>query len=681
MFLLRRFASKSHRAPDANQNDGNFYSSYSYGFMDEEAPRKALGQASDYVTEGRYERALWLLEKLGLVHPDVKGVAELVAVAQVCHAAVSRPCPCFFRQRRSPDWYKILKVDDNSDLEMIKKKYRQLALLLHPDKNKHVKAEGAFKLVSEAYACLSDKKKRENFNIERSLLQCRQCSQVGSAVQAPERWSVYECSREQNTKLWRPSSVPDLTEADWVLEQQKLKMFRERARARVLSNLAMAWKERRSKWMEQFDSAIERSHGRKMDRKVWGDKEAASSSSKCQQQGVNIKEHKMNKMGAATENPILSFPAPTNIIQGLYESHSSSKIDERSRNGVVSVHETLRHGKNLRVLIRDLRAELNAHIDSPCSSRSACEELIQEEPLAGNVDQTDSKAANEMGYRFVESAKTLHSMQESQREGDCGCKAQVYHSKGACSEASESHNSIFSESSAQEKASQETAFCAEQNWPPSFTNVYSDLHDTMKKHPSELDHKVINDVLSSHPSSTILLSITNRLQQTGNGTTSTVGNKRHSDFTEGKRSDSYKSDCAFLKGRKSAGENNISGVSSSVGDSFFGSFLKQRSKGTERNYLDQDSSPTSIACDETISKRRVRRGDSLDMEETILQTQKEKSEQLLETLQRLREETKSVAANLHHICDTRGLEAEGGPFQNFPIALPSYQTFLWEMDR
>ncbi|KAG0472183.1 hypothetical protein HPP92_016729 [Vanilla planifolia] len=73
------------------------------------------------------------------------------------------------------DWYLILGVGEDSELDAIRRQYRQMALQLHPDKNKHPKAEVAFKLVSEAYACLSDKARRKNFNSEKRRNFCKEC--------------------------------------------------------------------------------------------------------------------------------------------------------------------------------------------------------------------------------------------------------------------------------------------------------------------------------------------------------------------------------------------------------------------------------------------------------------------------------------------------------------------------
>ncbi|PHT28064.1 hypothetical protein CQW23_32341 [Capsicum baccatum] len=58
------------------------------------------------------------------------------------------------------DIYGVLSVEPSADNETIRKNYRRLALALHPDKNKSVGADGAFKIISEAWSLLSDRKKR-----------------------------------------------------------------------------------------------------------------------------------------------------------------------------------------------------------------------------------------------------------------------------------------------------------------------------------------------------------------------------------------------------------------------------------------------------------------------------------------------------------------------------------------
>ncbi|CAN7079037.1 unnamed protein product [Brassica oleracea var. botrytis] len=56
-------------------------------------------------------------------------------------------------------------LDDTlADDEAVKKQYKKLALLPHPDKNRLNGAEGAFKLVLDAWSLLSDKAKRVSYD-------------------------------------------------------------------------------------------------------------------------------------------------------------------------------------------------------------------------------------------------------------------------------------------------------------------------------------------------------------------------------------------------------------------------------------------------------------------------------------------------------------------------------------
>jgi molecular chaperone DnaJ len=62
------------------------------------------------------------------------------------------------------DYYEVLGVPKGASMDQIKQAYRKLALQYHPDRNKAPDAAERFKEISEAYAVLSDQKKREQYD-------------------------------------------------------------------------------------------------------------------------------------------------------------------------------------------------------------------------------------------------------------------------------------------------------------------------------------------------------------------------------------------------------------------------------------------------------------------------------------------------------------------------------------
>lgn len=95
--------------------------------------------------------------------PLLEGSDQILAVADVLLAAEKRI-------NNHHDWYAILQLDRRSDdQDLIKKQYRRLALLLHPDKNKFPLADQAFKLVADAWAVFNDRSKKSLYDNELSL--------------------------------------------------------------------------------------------------------------------------------------------------------------------------------------------------------------------------------------------------------------------------------------------------------------------------------------------------------------------------------------------------------------------------------------------------------------------------------------------------------------------------------
>ncbi|CAD6207512.1 unnamed protein product [Miscanthus lutarioriparius] len=121
---------------------------------------------------------------------DAAAAARAQAAREVC-AASAAFASCTHRRRRSSprgphfvDWYLVLAIGENASEDAVRRRYRQLALQLHPDKNRHPKAEVAFKIVSEAHACLTDQARRRAFDTERRGSFCAACHDRHAA-----RWS------------------------------------------------------------------------------------------------------------------------------------------------------------------------------------------------------------------------------------------------------------------------------------------------------------------------------------------------------------------------------------------------------------------------------------------------------------------------------------------------------------
>ncbi|KAL6871435.1 hypothetical protein ACP4OV_014264 [Aristida adscensionis] len=124
-------------------------------------------QAADYV--GARKIAL----KAQQLFPGLENISHLLTVCEVHYCAS-------VKINGETDWYGILQVETTADDMLLKKQYRKLALLLHPDKNKFPGAEAAFKLIGEAHVILTDQ-------VKRSLHDSKRKSVIATSASLPKK--------------------------------------------------------------------------------------------------------------------------------------------------------------------------------------------------------------------------------------------------------------------------------------------------------------------------------------------------------------------------------------------------------------------------------------------------------------------------------------------------------------
>ncbi|KFX93417.1 hypothetical protein V490_04822, partial [Pseudogymnoascus sp. VKM F-3557] len=114
----------------------------------------ALGQS------GNWEEAVRELKALAEADPSDATLAKEIRKAEL-----------ELKKSKRKDYYAILAIDKEATEQEIKKAYRKLAIVHHPDKNPDDKdAEERFKDIGEAYETLSDPQKRAKYDSGEDLM-------------------------------------------------------------------------------------------------------------------------------------------------------------------------------------------------------------------------------------------------------------------------------------------------------------------------------------------------------------------------------------------------------------------------------------------------------------------------------------------------------------------------------
>lgn len=123
------------------------------GCEEEEEAVRLKGIAETKYKKSKLKSALKYAKRALRLAPNLDGLSEMVTSFKILHSPDS-------------DWYAILQVEPFAHINTIKKQYKKLALLLHPDKNPYAGSEEAFKLVGDAFRFLSDKIRRKEYDMK-----------------------------------------------------------------------------------------------------------------------------------------------------------------------------------------------------------------------------------------------------------------------------------------------------------------------------------------------------------------------------------------------------------------------------------------------------------------------------------------------------------------------------------
>uniref|UniRef100_A0A0D6R3S1 J domain-containing protein n=1 Tax=Araucaria cunninghamii TaxID=56994 RepID=A0A0D6R3S1_ARACU len=179
---------------------------------------------------------------------------------------VNRIISCF---KLNP--FEHLNLSFNSSPEEVKRQYRKLSLLVHPDKCKHPKAQEAFAALAKAQQLLLEPQEREylvcQINIARDELRAERkkqlkkdnVSKIKSLVDEGKFELQYENSEEFKQK-WKQRVRDILTEQEWRRRKMQMRISEEEGRLKKdEEETKEMWKRKREneeKWEETRENRV-----------------------------------------------------------------------------------------------------------------------------------------------------------------------------------------------------------------------------------------------------------------------------------------------------------------------------------------------------------------------------------------------------------------------------------------
>ncbi|MCB0487587.1 MAG: J domain-containing protein [Cyclobacteriaceae bacterium] len=116
------------------------------------------------------------------------------------------------------DYYQIMGVSPRATEAEIKRSYRKLAVLYHPDKNTSIDAEERFKEINEAYETIGDPEKRQQYDYQLRVHSTFHHAHTSTVDSASRRRRAYRAYREevQSSRELMAEYLPKMRWACWV---------------------------------------------------------------------------------------------------------------------------------------------------------------------------------------------------------------------------------------------------------------------------------------------------------------------------------------------------------------------------------------------------------------------------------------------------------------------------------
>lgn len=166
------------------------------------AAEKARDAAEEYFKLQNIDMAIRTLKAAKEFNPDLPNIDDYFTAYRVHQLSETKST-----------LYKILVITDPQvDISVIKKQFKKMALMLHPDKNSSVAADGAFKLIRSANDVLRDPEKRKAYDNrirlnKVKLMSCSCCRPQGAGDNNSPRASTYKANNTSCPRKYRAKAI------------------------------------------------------------------------------------------------------------------------------------------------------------------------------------------------------------------------------------------------------------------------------------------------------------------------------------------------------------------------------------------------------------------------------------------------------------------------------------------